>query len=182
MSFKKRLSFITLSAILLIVVVLASCSSEKDPLDKYGVFVKTVMRNDHGAFRGFNFGEKMDSVTAKEAGPGAEADENYLYYEFKIDSLGSFDISYDFDENGLNEIHSDIFINDASQADSIFNSFKTYFDDHFGGSESHGGYTVWNVRSETFGDIKVNLSDESTDLTADHAPGKLSIWLYPDKE
>lgn len=168
--------------LLLIAFLLASCSKEKDPLDKYGIFVKSVMRNENGAFRGFNFGDKMDSVVAKEAGQGEEADVNYLYYEFKIDSVGSFDVSYDFDENGLNEIHSDIFIKDAAQTDSIFNTFKTYFDDHFGSNESHGGYTVWTVKSEHFGDIKVNLSDESTDLTTDHAPGKLSIWLYPDKE
>ena len=174
--------FLTGAAIVLFVVVYASCKNEKDPLDQYGSIVKTVMRNDAGAFRGLNFGEKMDSVVAKEKSPAAEADQGYLYYEYKIDSVGSFNITYDFDENGLSEIQSDVFVNSAVQTDSVFNSFKRYFDDHFGKNETDMGYNVWSVKSEKFGDIKINLTDESTDLTADEAPGKISVWIYPDKE
>jgi len=170
------------AAIVLFVVFYTSCKDEKDPLEKYGTVVKHVMRNDSGAFRGLNFGDKMDSVVAREAGPAAEADLGYLYYEYRIDSLGSFNITYDFDETGLKEIQSDVFVNNALQTDSVFNSFKTYFDDHFGKNETDMGYNVWSVKSEKFGDIKINLTDESTDLTTDGAPGKISIWIYPDKE
>ncbi|HEX8515138.1 MAG TPA: four helix bundle protein [Bacteroidia bacterium] len=177
LSFKKLLPLA-----LFTVLLLSACSKkEKDPLEKYGVFVKTVMRTDTGAFRGFNFGDKMDSVLARETAKATEADENYLYFEHRIDTLGSFDIAYDFDENGLSEIQSFVYINNINKVDSVFNAFKTYFDDHFGKNETQMGYNVWSVKSADRGNININLSDESADFTADGTPGKISISIYPEK-
>lgn len=169
---------------LLLILFSPSCKEEKkkDPLKKYGTFVKAVMRIDTGAFRGLNFGDKMDSVLAKEAAKATEADENYLYYEYHIDTVGSYNVAYDFDENGLSEIQSYVFINDVNKVDSVFNDFKAYFDNHFGKDETQMGYNVWTVKSETYGDISINLSDESADFTADKTPGKLSISIYPSKD
>lgn len=169
-------------SILLLVMFTASCKKEgKDPLAKYGPFVKAVMKIDTGAFRGLNFGDKMDTVQARESAKATEADENYLYYEYRIDTAGSFDIAYDFDEGGLAEIQSYVYIKNIDKVDSVFNAFKDYFDDHFGKNETQMGYNVWSVKSEKYGDININLSDESADFTADKTPGKLSISIYPDK-
>lgn len=179
MSSKKIISF---PLALLLSVLYFSCSKQKDPLKKYGTIVKAVMRNEAGAFRGFNFGDPADTIKAREAGPAAETDSGYLYYEFKIDTAGSYNITYDFDENGLVEIQSDVFIKNAAQTDSVFNSFKKYFDDHFGKSETAMGYDVWTVQSEKYGPVKINLTDESSELTADKSPGKISIWFYPSKD
>jgi hypothetical protein len=166
-----------------LLIVLSSCNKkEKDPLEQYGTFVKTVMKTDTGAFRGINFGESLTSVLAKEGTNTSEADTNYLYYEFKVDSLGSFDVTYDFDNGGLAEIQSYVFINNINQTDSVFEAFKSYFNDHFGRDETQMGYNVWTVKSEKYGDININLSDESADFTADKTPGKLSISIYPDKD
>jgi hypothetical protein len=66
--------------------------------------------------------------------------------------------------------------------DTVFNSFKRYFDDHFGKNETDMGYNVWTVKSEMYGDIKINLTDESSQFTTDKSPGKISIWMYPDKD
>lgn len=167
---------------LFIACMMISCSKPESKLAKYGPEVESVMRTDFGAFRGFNLGDKIDSVLAKEAGQASEADDGYLYYEFKLDSSNSYNISYNFDDRGLNEIQSDIYIHDPANTEKIFNSFKSYFDDHFGKSESHQGFTVWSVKSEKFGDVKINLSDESSDLTVPNSPGKLAIWIYPNQE
>jgi len=170
--------------IVLLVLFTASCKKEtKDPLAQYGPFVKTVMKIDTGAFRGFNFGDKMDTVLARESAKATEADENYLYFEYRIDTAGSFDIAYDFDEQGgLTEIQSYVYVKNIDKVDSVFNSFKSYFDDHFGKNETQMGYNVWSVKSEKYGDININLSDESADFTADKTPGKISISIYPDKD
>jgi hypothetical protein len=168
---------------ILLLSLLSACDSkkEKDPLDQYGIFVKTVMLTDTGSFRGFNFGDPMDAVLAKESAKASEADENFLYFEYRIDTVGSFDIAYDFDESGLVEVQSYVYINNINKVDSVFNAFKDYFDDHFGKNETQMGYNVWSVRSEEYGNININLSDESANFTADKAPGKLSISIYPDK-
>ncbi|MCE3277844.1 MAG: hypothetical protein K0S44_35 [Bacteroidetes bacterium] len=171
-----------LSLTIILLFVFSACSKKgKDPLKKYGTFVSTVIKVDSGAFRGLHFGDKMETVLLKETTKASEADENYLYFEYKIDTMGSFDIAYDFDEEGLSEILSYVYIKDISKIDSVFNSFKTYFDDHYGSNETQMGYNVWTVKSQGRGDIHINLSDESANFTTDGAPGKLSISIYSDK-
>lgn len=96
---------------LLTALLLASCTEKQSKLAAYGPALEAVMRSDVGAFRGFDLGAKMDTVMKQEAGEPLEVDDNYLYYEFKIgDTLGTYSLSYDFDETGLNEIQSDVFV------------------------------------------------------------------------
>lgn len=167
--------------LMLIIVFAGACSHPESKLKKYGPEVESVLRSDSGAFRGFNLGEKMDSVIAHEGSKAQDADEGFLYYEYKLDSSNSFNISYNFDETGLSEIQSDIYIHNPANTDKVFDSFKSFFDDHYGASENHGGYTVWTVKSEKYGIVRINLSDESEDLTVPNSPGKLSLWIYPDQ-
>ncbi len=169
---------------LVLLVGFSSCSNpkKKPTLAIYGNVFETVMRTDDGAFRGFSLGDKIDSVQARESGKPVETDAGYLYYEYKLDSANSYNITYTFDEMGLSEIQSDIFITNADKTDEIFNHFKTYFDQHYGASESHMGLTVWTIRSEKYGEVRINLSNESADFTTNKAPGKISLWIYPDKE
>jgi hypothetical protein len=169
--------------IALVLVLFASCDTEKSELAAYGPVVQHVIGKESGAFRGFNLGDVMDSVQAGESGQPVEVDDGYLYYEFLIsDTTGSYNISYDFSEGGLSEIQSDIFIDNPDNTEAIFNSFKKYFDDHYGASETAMGYYVWTTQSEKFGEVKINLKDESVELTADGGPGKIALWIYPDKE
>lgn len=154
---------------------------QKSKLAIYGSIFENVMRNDTGAFRGFSLGDKIDSVQAKEPGKPVETDNGYLYYEYKLDSANSFNITYTFDDMGLAEIQSDIFIHNPENTDVVFNHFKTYFDQHYGASESHQGYTVWTIKSEKYDVVRINLSNESSDFSVDKAPGKISLWIYPDK-
>jgi hypothetical protein len=164
----------------LLVLIVFSCKSPKSKLAEYGPVFENVMRSDVGVFRGFSLGDRSDSIQKKETGKPIEVDSGYLYYEYKL-STGSFNITYNFDERGLNEIQSDIFITNADDADKIFNTFKTYFDQHYGANQNQMGFSAWSVKSEKFGDVKINLSDESANFSADKAPGKISLWIYRDK-
>lgn len=179
MSFIKKIAAL-LSLILILFI--SSCTETKTHLDKYGPELEGVMRTDFGTFRGFNLGDKIDTVLAKEAGAGIDADEGYLYYEFKLNDSNTYNISYSFDDNGLSEIQSDIFIIDPNNTERVLNSFKSYFDDHFGESENHQGFIVWTVKSDKYGDVRINLSDESADFTIPGSPGKIALWIYPDKQ
>lgn len=179
MSFAKKIA--ALFSILLVLII-GACSDTKSALSKYGPELEGVMRSDFGTFRGFNLGDQMDTVLAKEAGLGVDADEGYLYYEFKLNDSNTYNISYSFDENGLNEIQSDVYIKDPSNTERVFGAFKSYFDDHFGANENHQGFMVWTVKSDKYGDVRINLSDESADFTIPGSPGKIALWIYPDKE
>ena len=178
-SFLKHLSKIPF-ILLLFICFISACKQPESKLKKYGSLLEGVIVSDSGAFRGFSLGEKLDTVQAKEKAEPTEVDDGYLYYEFKLDSSNSFNITYNFDESGLNEIQSDIYIQNPDNTDRVFNSFKRFFDDHYGASESHEDYTIWTVKSVKYGTVRINLSDESADFTVLNSPGKISIWIYPD--
>ena len=174
--FKKFLIF------LIVPIIVFSCSQPKSKIAKYGVEFESIIKSESGVFRGFSLGDKLDSVKVKEQNKPIEEDSSYLYYEVKLDSAGSFNITYNFDDNGLNEIQSDIYISSPNKADEVFGKFKSYFDEHYGESQSRQGYSVWTVKSEKYGVVRINLSDESSNFTVDKAPAKISLWIYPDKD
>ncbi len=163
-----------------ILFIISSCSNSKSKLKEYGPVFQSVMLSDEGVFRGVNMGDSQVEIQKNESAKPIEADTGYLYYEYKLDTVGTFNITYNFDDRGLNEIQSDIFINKSDQAEAIFDKFKTYFDQHYGDSESQMGFNVWTVKSEKYDEIKISLSDESTDFSTDQAPGKISLWIYPN--
>ncbi len=166
----------------LLILIIFSCTSPKSKLAAYGPVFENIMRSDIGVFRGISLGDHFDSVQAKETGKPVAVDSGYLYYEYKLTAAGSFSITYNFDERGLNEIQTDIFITNADDVEKIFNTFKNYFDQHYGANQNQMGYSAWSVKSQKFGDVKINLRDESTDFTTDKAPGKISLWIYRDKD
>jgi len=170
------------SFLFFLVLFFTSCENEKSPLGFYGSFFENVMRSENGVFRGFNLGVQMDSVLKNESVKATEADEGYLYYEFQADTTGSYNVAYTFNEKGLAEIQSDLFITNQTNTDAVFNAFKTYFDEHYGPSANDMGFTVWSVKSDLFNEVKINLSNESADFSLPNSPGKVSIWIYPDKQ
>ncbi len=188
MYFFKKTKPQAISLALLLIICISSCTKTKSKLDAYGPVFSAVILNDVGVFRGFNLGDSLNYVQKNELSQPVESDNNYLYYENKIDSsenslsnIGSYNITYNFDDKGLSEIQSDIFIKDGNKEEEVFNKFKTYFDEHYGTSENHMGFSVWTVKSSKYNDVRISLSDESSDFSVDKAPAKISLWIYPDE-
>lgn len=165
----------------LVILIVTSCGSEKSPLAKYGIVFENVMRSENGVFRGFSLGNMIDSVKQKEAEP-VEVDDNYLYYEYEIDTQATYSVAYSFEDGLLDEIRSFVFVNDNTKTEQVLSSFKNYFTQHYGEFQEHMGFYVWSVKSEKYGLVRINLSDESADFSVENAPGKISIWIYPETE
>lgn len=171
-----------ITSITLVLFLVSACKQDKSSLAEYGPIFENVVRSDEGIFRGFNLGDSIKTVTSKELQKPIEEDKDYLYYEYKIDTSITFDVRYTFDERGLNEIESDIFIvNNMNLAEETFNKFKKYLDEHYGESESQGGYNVWTVKSEKYGEVMIDLSSELPAFNTKNNIGKISLWIYTDK-
>lgn len=170
-----------IAVVFLFALVLTSCTQEQPKPVDISTIPGIIMGGDAGIFRGFNLGDSLATVLRKETAKPVESDSSYLYYEYTLpDTVGSYNIAYNFDEKGLYEIQSNIFITNAAETETIFNRFKIYFDKYYGSSQTEMGFSVWSVKSKKFGEVKINLSDESSDFTIDNAPGKLSLWIYKD--
>jgi hypothetical protein len=83
---------------------------------------------------------------------------------------------------GLSEIQTEVFINDPEQTEQVLNNFKDYFTDLYGPGQDHMGFLVWTVNSSQYGTVRINLNDQSADLGTDMSPGKISVWIYTEKE
>lgn len=179
-SFNKLPPKISIVSVLFLFALL-SCTHTSKKLEKYGIVVSSVMHSDSGVFRGFSLGDSFEMVQKNEVAKPLEVDSGYVYYEYAIDTMGSFNITYTFDEKGLSEIQSNVFVTNPANTEEVFNKFKSYFDEYYGSSETKMGFNIWSVPSEKYGKVLINLGDESTDFTIDKAPGKISVWIYPDK-
>lgn len=174
--------FLNYTIVFCVLLLASSCSDSGSSLKKYGTVFESVVLSDEGTFRSFNLGDSQDDILNNEQTKPIEQDKGYLYYEFPIDTIGSFNVTYTFDEMGLNQIQSDIFINSAEKTEDVYNKFKTYFDEHYGNNQSQMGFNIWSVKSEKFGEIKISLTNQSSDFATDVAPGKISLWIYPATE
>lgn len=166
-----------------ITLIVSSCSTEAPKAVDYKSIPELILLGDAGTFRGFNLGDSLSTILKKEKTKPIEFDSAFLYYEYAIfDSAGSFNITYNFDEElKLKEIQSNIFITKGSETESLLNNFKARFDKYFGPCQTEMGYAVWSVKSAKYGTIKINLGDASSDFTIDNAPGKLSLWIYVEE-
>jgi len=177
-----RQQFLLLVTLALFIGISAfSCKNKKSKLSEYGATVESVLFSDLATFRGFNFGDSKSFIQSKEIGRPVQVSKDYLYYEYKLISNGSYNIAYSFDEVGLNEIHTDIYINNAGEKEDVFIEFKTYFDHHFGDSQSQNGFNVWSAKSYKYGEVLITIRSESADFSADNLPEKISLWIYPNK-
>lgn len=168
--------------LLALVFLMVSCSENSNKPPNLNTVPETVISSNEGVFRKMNLGDGLNNVLKKETAQPLETDSAYLYYEYALpDSIGSFNVTYNFDEKGLFEIQSIIFINNPETTEEVMNRFKTYFDNYYGSSQTEMGFSIWSVKSEKFGQVKINLSDESSDFTIDNAPGKISLWIYKEE-
>ncbi|MFY9309247.1 MAG: hypothetical protein WAQ28_09405 [Bacteroidia bacterium] len=168
--------------VLIAAITLSSCSEITTKKTDPAAIPELVLAGNEGLFRTMNLGDDINTVLKKETAKPLEVDSAYLYYEYALpDSVGSFNVTYNFDEKGLFEIQSIIFINNAEVTEEVQNRFKSYFDNYYGSSQTEMGFNIWSVKSEKFGQVKINLTDESSDFTIDNAPGKLSLWIYKEE-
>lgn len=160
---------------LLLAFLLFSCErAEKSDFSAYGENMEKIMRTSQGIFRGLSLGMDLKNVKSIEKTGLIEEDSGYLYYEIPLDRNSSFNLSYDFDEKGLKEIQSDVFLKDEIQFNDLLNNIRMYFDNKYGKAEIDNGFWVWAKKTEKEGNIKITLTDESDDFQFN----KLSLAVY----
>ena len=166
--FKKAICFF-------IPLLFFSChGGDKYKLAAYGEHLEKIVKTEEGIFRGLYLGMALKNVKEKETIGLSDEDSSYLYYEIPLDSSNSFTLAYDFDEKGLKEIQSDVFMKNEDQFNELLNKFKMYFDDKYGKAENANGFWVWAKKAEKEDNIKITLTDESSDFQYN----KLSLNVY----
>lgn len=115
------------------------------PLDTMGDWVKLVMKQKEGVFRGFEIGDAIDSIKLKEKAKIHEdnKDKKYITYTFDIDE-DFVDIMYFYNQsNKLSAIKVNAVVNGV---ESFLEDFTKFYDLRYGvGKKLNDTLQVWKA-------------------------------------
>ena len=115
------------------------------PLDTMGDWVKLVMKQKEGVFRGFEIGDAIDSIKLKETAKIHEdnKDKKYITYTFDIDE-DFVDITYFYNQsNKLSAIRVNAVVNGV---ESFLEDFTKFYDLRYGaGKKVNDTLQIWKT-------------------------------------
>jgi hypothetical protein len=165
---------------LLSLFILAGCSSEPSPkkeiVSQFTGIVPRVMDNDDGIFHGIELGMTSEEVKKKVL-PGdslsTSTENEYLFFEAKIDSANEYTYECSFDAKGLNAVTLMIYQKKESSAAQLFTDFKNYFTKKYGTPYDAGFGYIWEVPAGKR-PAKITLREESEE----YLYGVVSVEFY----
>lgn len=173
-----------------LILALASCSTEAPKNDtivsQYKGVLPQIIQNDSALLHGLQLG--MNMVQVKKTAHGFDSlaveDTNYLQFERALSPHKNYVYECEFDNNGMDMITMDIFLEDEKNGDSLYNDFMSYFTKRFGKPDESGTNPTWTSKDGNR-PAKIELQENE-----DYPYGKLTIWFYdasfdapePDKD
>ncbi len=149
-----------MNRIFLFLLLIYACSEEPPKVDPVQ---EILMTEEGGVFRGNDIGDSQPLVLQRE-------EENVVYnmpdeltcrIPSSMKDSTFYDITYNFSENGLYVIELDVFPKTTTQAQMLFNKFRSYYDTKYGSSSEDEGFTMWKTQSARNTDVEVSMVDES---------------------
>ncbi|MFN8284015.1 MAG: hypothetical protein U0U67_12420 [Chitinophagales bacterium] len=144
-------------------LMLLSCKHDKyadDIKNASPYFTNFITGSEDAILRNINFNLTEDEVKKIEPSKLYESTADHLFYEFIYpkDSTAFSEyanVQYFFNENNqLDIITADIYLNDSAQVAHTKNSFEQYYTKRYGSAEQdEKGYNIWNGE---FKDAKTN--------------------------
>ncbi len=103
-------------------------------LAQYSPKFRQIVRNPDGVVRGISVGDKLDEVQQQEQSAPSEDSTNYVVYNVKLGNDEETDVFYYYspDNNTVQNIKLDVYLNDAQSVDSLMQEFNRYFTDKYG--------------------------------------------------
>src|SRR5690606_25126114 len=131
-------------------------------LPGYHILLDEIVRSNVGVFRGLELNSGASQIKAAEGVEPAEASEDHLYYEFRIDSLTEYSINYTLDNDSLEEINVQINTSDIELSTYLFCDLKDYYANKLPNPQEDKGYVVYNCFEGQRKPFVVSLSDNSS--------------------
>lgn len=175
---RKLFYFVSLT----ITFFLFACEPEQKVVEKprifpeYDIALDELLKTPNGVIRGIMLNTKADSIKKIETAEALEADSASLYYEYKIDSMMDYSITYNLVNDSLEEIDVQINCKDLDQSSKIFTDLKTYYEKKLPNPTEDKGYVVYNCFEGQRKPFVVSLTDNSSPTQ-----GIINLVIYKDK-
>jgi hypothetical protein len=136
---------------------MVSCGDGKE-----GSSTEQILRHSEGGdFRGINIGDDRESVLKAENGSTVYSMPDELVY--RIDPNGTdstwYEISYNFNQQGLYDINMDVYPKNDSGMRALKNEFVQYYINRYGDCKYHNGYCQWRAMTGNGHIVSITLTD-----------------------
>lgn len=165
-------------------LVLVACKSTPEVVEQkkprifpeYHVELDEIIRSKEGVIRGVDLNSKASLITTTETSEPSDVDEDYLYFEYKIDSVTNYSVTYNLNKDSLDEVEVQINCNDLDLSSKLFNDLKTYYEKKLPNPTEDKGFVVYNCFEGQRKPFVVSLTDNSTPNK-----GIINLVIYKDK-
>lgn len=143
---------------------------------EYTEALDEIIRTKDGVIRGIELNSKADSIKKKETKTPTETDKDYLYFEYKIDSVTNYSVTYNLQNDSLDEVEVQVNCSDLDLSSQIFNDLRMYYEKKLPNPTEDKGFVVYNCFEGQVKPFVVSLTDNSTPTT-----GIINLVIYRDK-
>lgn len=170
--------------ILLMTLALVSCEETTKVIEEkkirifpeYNELLDEIIRSKDGVIRGVDLNSKAIVITKTETRQPSDVDQDYLYFEYPIDSVTNYSVTYNLEKDSLDEVAVQINCNDLDLSNKLFNDLKSYYEKKMPNPTEDKGYVVYNCFEGQRKPFVVSLTDNSTP-----SKGIINLVIYKDK-
>ncbi|MES2567247.1 MAG: hypothetical protein V4565_10295 [Bacteroidota bacterium] len=171
-------------SLLLMVVGFFSCQQEPVTVKEkkvrifpeYSEALDEIIRSKEGVIRGIDLNSPASLITKTETKEPSEVDHDYLYFEYVIDSMTTYSVTYNLNNDSLDEVEVQINCNDVDLSARLFTDLKTYYEKKLPNPTEDKGFVVYNCFEGQRKPFVVSLTDNSTP-----SKGIINLVIYRDK-
>jgi hypothetical protein len=148
------------------IILLQSCGKSSLPIS-----AETILQPAKGGdFRGVKLGDKPKIIKRQEEASSVYSMPDELIYRFETNEADStwYEISYSFNEDGLNHISLDVYPQNESLKEHLLNDFISYYDQRFGTSNTKNAHHEWRGLTVQGHYVTVSLLKDSTGNKPNH--------------
>jgi hypothetical protein len=168
---------------MLITVGLFSCDENKSTdqqkpriFPEYNQALDEIIKSREGVIRGIDLNSKAFVITKTETKAPSEVAQDYLYFEYTIDSVINYSISYNLQKDSLDEVEVQINCNDLDISSKIYTDLKNYYEKKLPNPTEDKGFVVYNCFEGQRKPFVVSLTDNSSPNK-----GIINLVIYRDK-
>lgn len=143
---------------------------------EYSVVLDEIIRSKQGVIRGLDLNSRAQEITKAETVQPSEIATDYLYFEYKIDSIYDYSVAYNLQKDSLDEVEVQINCNNIDLSARLFNDLQSYYEKKLPNPIEDKGYVVYNCFEGQRKPFVVSLTDNSTPNK-----GIINLVIYRDK-
>jgi len=135
------------------------------------VSAETIIQPDKGGdFRGIRLGDKPRLIKRTEESSSVYSMPDELIYRFEPNEADStwYEISYSFNEDGLNHISLDVFPQSHDLKEHMYTEFTAYYTQRYGQGKRSGNHEEWHGLTMQGRFVTVSLINDHSSNKGNH--------------